>query len=327
MPSDTEVFGFQGLPALIESEATNLAGKSDEDVGREHLSHSAISDLTACSQKYGFSRDLGIVTKVKAAPLTMGKAFQLAVEESDPQVGYDDLLAGGVIMSQEDSDKLHIQATIVKCAAALYLELYSPEPDSEKELEYRVQLRNPWTGAYSRTFDLLGYADELADRDGRLVLIENKLVGQIGAPQIRKLPLDRQLALSAYGIWRATGREILEVEYRWTRKPSIKQKKGETVAEFCQRLEQDYFARPEFYAHQEKIIRSTADLVRIEAELWTWAEQIRAGRREKVWPRNTGHCAEYGGCPYMPICLGEPDAAALYEPKTDDRNNNNGGTK
>jgi hypothetical protein len=31
--------------------------------------------------------------------------------------------------------------------------------DETREMEYLVQLRNPWTGAYSRTFDLKGYAD------------------------------------------------------------------------------------------------------------------------------------------------------------------------
>jgi hypothetical protein len=35
--------------------------------------------------------------------------------------------------------------------------------DETREMEYLVQLRNPWTGAYSRTFDLKGYADGVVD--------------------------------------------------------------------------------------------------------------------------------------------------------------------
>jgi hypothetical protein len=97
-------------------------------------------------------------------------------------------------------------------------------------------LRNPWTGHYSRTFDLLGYADGLIDPGHRaptpdrhsagrpLELVENKLVGRIDQVMVQRLPLDRQLQLARYGIWRATGRTVSTVHFRWVKKPSIKRK-------------------------------------------------------------------------------------------------------
>jgi hypothetical protein len=103
------------------------------------------------------------------------------------------------------------------------------EPGAVKEFGYRVRLRNPYTGKLSRTFDLLGYADEWRNvQDSHAALVENKLVGQINAASVRKLPLDRQIALECYGTWRATGMEVREVFYRYVKKPSIKQKKDES---------------------------------------------------------------------------------------------------
>ena len=218
-----------------------------------------------------------------------------------------------------------------------------------------MQLRSPWTGAYSLTYDLHGFADGLVDPagaaaaaaldafpdvapDGPLEIIENKLVGQISAVKVQRLPLDRQLALERYGLWRATGRTVQRVHYRWVKKPSIKQRKGrqtkdgikgaETVAEFCDRIAADYEERPDFYLHEEAPqFTTTDDLLRIEADLWEWAEDIRArmrkardGRR-RVFDRNTSHCTEYGGCQFLAICTGDPDAMSLYQvrPKRTER--------
>jgi len=311
----TEILGLSGLPELIPADAENLAGKSDAEIGRDHLSHSEVSELMACGQKYGFSREQKLEPIARRPALSMGKAFQEAIEFGDPEIGFNAIMDDRTVRSQEDEDKRMIEATTVKAGARLYLEHYPAQENSQKEFGYRVRLRNPFTGAYSRTFDLLGYADELGEEGDALVVTENKFVGQISALSIRKLPLDRQVALECYGIWRATGREVTKVRYRWTRKPSIKPRKGESTGEFCARVERDYISRPDFYLHEEVLYRSTADLVRIEAELWEWANTIREGRKRNLWARNTSHCQEYGGCAFLPICLGDPDAGSLYQRK------------
>lgn len=312
----SDVFGLAGLPALIPSDAENLAGQSDKDTGREHLSHSAVSTLLACPQKYGFSYENKLEPMARRPALSMGKAFQESIEYGDPEIGYNAIMDDErFITDQEGENKRMIEATTVRAGSRLYLASYPAQTQSQKEYEYRVKLRNPYTGSYSRTFDLLGYADELAEEGGNLVVTENKFVGQIGALQIRKLPLDRQVALECYGIWRATGREVKKVRYRWTRKPSIKPRKGEAIGDFCQRLELDYHSRPDFYLHEEVIFRSTADLVRVEAELWEWANLVRESRKRSLWSRNTGCCGDFGGCQFIPICLGDEDAAALYQRK------------
>jgi hypothetical protein len=215
--------------------------------------------------------------------------------------------------TQEAEDKHRVNCAIVRAAAALYLRKWPAPAGERREFEFLVRLRNPWTGHYSRTFDLLGYADAL-EGEGPFKLTENKLVGRVDAVMVKRLPLDRQLALLRYGIWRAEGHPVSEVAFRWIKKPSIKQRQKETVQEFCDRLAADYEEREDFYAYEPPASYITAaDLLRIECELWTWAEQLRQLRRQRIYDRNTSVCSEYGGCKYLPICSGDLDAMSLFQ--------------
>lgn len=305
---------LQGLPELIASDEKNLAG---EETGRAHLSHSSLNAQLACQQLYGYQYVDRIQTISKRPPQRMGAAFALALETADPKAGMAYVAEHSIILSQEDEDRARIEGMIVGAAAREYLAKYGEPKPTEREYAYRVRLRNPWTGRYSQTFDLLGYADQLIDHGLTFELVEDKLVGSIQDVAVRRLPLDRQLALTCYGVWRATGKAVEEVRYRFTRKPSIKQKKDESIDEFLARLDTDYADRPEFYLREEPLTRTTDDLVRTEAELWMWAQQRRDADRQRVYPRNSSHCHDYGGCAFLPLCTGDPDAPSLYEPKGD----------
>jgi hypothetical protein len=321
-------------PILRPSDATNLAGV---ETGRAHLSHSRIGMFLACHRRYELHYEERLEPVSRPAALSMGSAFQKAIELQDPGAGPRVLdgwvpertVRKGVDMwpwdwrkpveplhfhTQEAEDKHRINQAIVRAAAALYLRRWPSPVGEAREFEYRVRLRSPWTGRYSQTFDLQGFADGLIDRsDAWLELVENKLVGRIDQITVQRLPLDRQLQLGRYGVWRATGRPVNRVHYRWVKKPSIKQRQGETVDEFTDRLAADYEAREDFYSYEPPPSYITAaDLLRIEAELWTWAEQLRALRRQRIYDRNTASCSDFGGCKYVAICSGDPDAEHLY---------------
>ena len=365
---------------LRPSDATNLAGKTDEELGRRHLSHSSTQMLLACNRKYELKYRKGLELIEASRPLSLGKAFQKAIEHQSPEFGVRALrgqepcpecggsgevereqgmdccgTCGGSGWTVGDVDqrtpsqleRLIVDEAIVAGASKLYLSKWPAGPGETREFEYRVRLRSPYTGAYSRTFDLLGYADGLVGagivhskigdtaiyNDARGVpqvghglrvgehaayeLIENKLVGEISPQKVQRLPLDRQVSLARYGIWRATGRKVETVRYRWVRKPSIRLRKNETIEEFAERIRQDYEARPDFYYHEEEPqFATTGDLLRIEAELWQLAEILRHSERGRIYVRNTAHCSDFGGCPYVPICTGDPDAMSLYRRTT-----------
>lgn len=293
---------------LRPAEGENFAG---QDTGREHVSHSALSTFLTCQRKYDWDKNHRLEPIATRRPLGMGRAYQLCIEHGDLNRAAR-VREGVDVLSQADEDRLRVEEVTVRAAAALYLDRWGTPPTERREVEYRVRLRSPWTGRYSNTFDLLGYADGVIERDAHLELIENKLVGRIDAMTVRKLPLDRQVTLACYGLWRATAKTVQLVHYRYVKKPSIKQRQGESIDEFLERLAGDYLARADFYAHEERLFRTPDDLLRIEAELWMWAEQLRSARRQRVWPRDTARCGDYGGCPFVALCAGDPDAASLY---------------
>jgi hypothetical protein len=295
---------------LRPSDAENLAG---QETGRDHLSHSSISTQTNCLRKWGWRYHEHLDLIERPRPLGMGRAFHKGIELGDPKAGADALReAAPEFLDKQGEERLRIDAAIVRAAAALYLERFGKPEDEQPEYEYCVRLRSPWTGRPSQTFDLLGYADGVRDKGAWLELVEVKFVGRIDAVDVRRLPLDRQVSLACYGLWRATGKEVREVSYRFVKKPSIRQKQGESVDEFCARVGEDYAERPDFYSHDERVFRSSDDLALIEAELWEWAEQRRQAVHRDFYPRNSSHCSDYGGCQYIPLCTGDPDAMALY---------------
>lgn len=296
---------------LRPSDAENLAG---QDTGRDHLSHSSLTTFLNCARRYEFDKVQRLELVDRPKPLALGSAFQKAIELKDPDAGASLLRESSRVLTQDDENRLRIDEATITAAARLYLSRWPGGGGTYREYEYRVRLRNPWTGHYSRTFDLLGYADGMSDEGDWLELVENKFVGQIGKVSVKKLPLDRQVSLACYGLWRATGKRVAKVRYRFVKKPTIRQKQTETVDQFIARLTADY-ADPErlaFYSHEEPVFRTDADLLRVEAELWTWAEQIRVQRRGAFFPRNSSHCNDFGGCPFLALCVGDPDAEHLY---------------
>lgn len=295
---------------LRPSDVQNLEPQTDAEAGRGHLSHSAITMLLACQRRWGWHYDAGLEQIARPRPLAMGSAFHKAIELRDPVKGAAEM--DRPTADQAEYDSLLKDKAIVACAAAAYMARW-PEEARTRELKYRIRLRSPYTGAYSRTFDLVGAADGVIDHGAYLELEEDKLVGRIDEITVKKVALDRQLGLTCYALWRVTGKPVRVVRKRFIKKPSIKQRQNETVEQFCARVAEDYEARPDFYAIEPPPSYITsADLLRIECELWVWAEQLRALRRAKVYDRNTSACGDYGGCQYLPLCAGDPDAKALF---------------
>jgi hypothetical protein len=295
---------------LRSPDLENHIGKSDAETGHQHLSHSGIGTLLACRRRWGFRYDERLELIAKPKPLAMGKAFHHGIEHGDPVAGAN--LLDRATSDQDEYDRLLIDKAIVACAVKAYLDRWG-RGDGDREVGYRIRLRSPYTGAYGRTFDLLGYADGVTDHGGYLELHEDKLVGSIDKLKVRRVRLDRQVALESYALWRVTGKPVRQIRYRFVRKPSIKRRQKETTEAFIARLEADYVERrDDFYTEEEQTLRSSDDLLLTEQELWAWAEELRQAKAARMYPRNTDSCSDYGGCEFLDLCLGDPDARSLY---------------
>ena len=182
----------------------------------------------------------------------------------------------------------------------------------QREVQFRVPIVNPETGRPSRSFVLAGKIDAIVDVGGRWFVEEYKSAGALNGMYVDRLQLDTQVTLYVYAAQRQWDIEIAGVIYRVGRKPSIRHTQKETAAQYRDRLLADYQARPDFYFFEWDLARTQEQLLEFERDLWTQTQRHLVDRRLGFHPKNTSRCTEFGGCPYMPLCLGRPDAEALY---------------
>lgn len=296
---------------LRPPERVNLDGTDTGD--RDCLSHSRLGVFLSCQEKFNWHYEHRLEPAVKKPALTMGSAFAHALETGDPQAGFNQVIEERDALLLEHSgdpwivipslESAEIDATIVLATAGAYLKRYGTQ-DVRREVTFRARIRNPQTGAYSRTFDVQARVDGLTPTG----LVEDKLVGRIDHVTERKLILDRQVTLGCYMAWRCEGLDIHDVLYRMTKKPAIKRTQKETHDEYLARIVSDYAERPDFYLQEFRLERTPEDFLRLEHELWQWCSQIREARHAGVFPRNTASCSEYGGCKFLGLCTREPGA-------------------
>lgn len=299
---------------LRAPECVNLAG---QETGRAHLSHTSLSTLLACQERFNLHYEQRLRPAVTAKPLSMGAAFATALELNDPERAWSHVIAqseqeaehaaGSPWLVTPDREQVEIDAQIAQEAARCYLDHYGSHEMREHEM--RVRIRNPRVGGrYSLSHDLLGRVDAVDLKEG--LLIEDKLTTSQAIIKLeQRVRIDRQVSIECYLIWRTSAVLISEVQYRVTRKPAIRRGKNETHEHFLDRIAEEYASRPDFYlVEPPPVERGLDDFLRLEKEMWRWAELLRECRRDGTWPRNTAACLDHGGCVYLPLCSGEPGA-------------------
>lgn len=306
---------------LREPECVNLEPATDAGVGRGHLSTTGIGTMLACEQRWFWDQERRLAPAIRPVSLEMGAAFAEAVAAGDPEHARATILDAGAQAIAEHGaspwvavpsrEQAEISAQIACEASRAYLACYGAHELREHPM--RVRIRNPRTGRPSLSFDLVCRVDGL-DLDGG-ELIEDKLVAQIprkAGEMDRRLRLDRQVSICCYVTWRTTGVLVERVRYRMTLKPAIRQNKNEFHDDYLARIASEYATRPEHYLAEFEATRTLSEFLRLEHELWRWAEQLRSARADGVWPRNTGACADFGGCRFLPLCSEEPGAEHQY---------------
>lgn len=157
--------------------------------------------------------------------------------------------------------------------------------------------------------DLVGRVDGLS-ADG--CLVEHKTTGsEIGEDYEYNLMWDEQIL--AYML--ATGTR--KVYYTVCRKPTIRQKKGETEEEFYNRMIDWYDDDTEHKIRLLEIERTDEEVAQYERDLQEIVQEIH---RCDLYYRNTCHCTKWGRrCEYAGICLnhkaGEPCTGYMHREK------------
>lgn len=299
--------------ALRPPERINLAGV---ETGRGHLSQSALKTFLTCQQQYSYHYEHNLAPAITSTPLAIGRAFAQALEEGEPEAAARLIKAESAIESERaagspwivapDTRDVETNAVTATEAARCYLTQYGQH--GTREVELRARVRNPAVGGrYSHTHDVMARLDSLSS--DYHTIYEDKFVSQIPRANLAsKVRLDRQVQIQAYLVWRVYGVLVTEVRYRMTLKPAIRQRQNETFEEYLARIATEYATRADHYLAEEVVHPTLDDFLRLERELWRWAEQIRESRKDGTWPRNTGACHDFGGCRFLALCAGEPGA-------------------
>ena len=222
----------------------------------------------------------------------------------------------------------HLATAMVKAYAARY-----PEEDFEivaLEKGFEEKIVNPATGAPSRSFSLAGKVDGIVRKDGQYFLLEHKTASQIDSGYLERLWGDFQIQLYCWYIEQTFGWRISGVIYNILAKAKLRQKQGETEAEYearCAELiaksktgktsakrrepetDEEFQARlAEWYAqpdafHREMLFVSRDQFETLRAELWELTRSFLDARRRGVFYQNTSQCFTYGRpCPYFALC-------------------------
>ncbi len=213
----------------------------------------------------------------------------------------------------------------------------------EVEKSFMGEIRNPDTNRPSQTFVMAGKADAIVRRPDGMYLVEHKTASSVDANYLDKLWTDTQIALYSFYL-RQLGYPIVGVIYNVLLKSRLKQKVGETEAEYEARRAElaasnksgrstakrqlpesdeafhgrlaEWYARPEAF-HREHIFLSEDRLAMLQEEVWEITQQYLDARRRGKWLLNTSNCFSFQRpCEYLPFCQSgfNPNVADnLYE--------------
>ena len=308
---------------------------------REVLTYSAIRLFQGCRWKYNLRMNEGLTSLAQDDNLYLGSVWHSVLEiwygTNDYQTKVE--LASKLI---DQSFPKHISDSRQKrnwhlCHAMCkgYVNRYTEDEFKVLgvEMEFVIPIINPATNRSSRSFELRGKVDGLAQlkQTGELFLLEHKSAAQITGDYIERLPSDFQINLYAMALSRFLKRKISGVIYCITRKASLKQSEGETEEQFeirkaelikksktgktsakrkipetddafRERLIEKY-RDPEMY-YREVLYLSAEDAARTTSELWDITKLILAAKRESTWIPNWDNCFKFGNqpCMYWALC-------------------------
>lgn len=303
------------------------------------LTASRLRDARACQRKHRYRYIDRYAPVEDASPLRFGTMFHHALAAWWSGEG-DSRLHDAICTIPTIADPF--EAAMVRALMMGYDARWGAQELNvlTVEQEFRVHLVNPETGAASRSWDLGGKFDAIAQEPtGRTILVEHKTTSQDiaqGGDYWKRLRLDGQVSIYFQGA-RAAGYEIEECLYDVIRKPSIRPLKAtpdearkytksgdlyanqrehdETAEEYFARLCESIIADPDKHYGRGTIVRLEAEMEEAMFDTWVIGQQLRSAMTADRFPRNVDACVSFGStCAFFPVCSGEAslDDARLY---------------
>lgn len=321
------------------------AATSIDIVGRVHLrvvSDSELRTLRACMRRHHYTYDLLRRPLEKGDALRFGSLWHLGLEHwwgRDVTTPEARLEAGLIAMRSQEVYDPYALVTAEELLVA-YTARWGAAPIRTIAVERRFEmpLINPETGFASKTFRRGGKIDAIAvdmsAGNEEQCIVEHKTTTadiEEGSPYLRKVrSLDTQVSTYMAGA-RSLGYAPTKCVYDVVRKPGIKplkatpvdarkytkagllyatqRERDETPEEYRARLREDINERPSRYFARVDIVRLDDEEREHAFDVWQLTRLMREAQLNGFAPKNPDNCAQWGGCPYLPVCEGTADIA------------------
>ena len=282
-------------------------------MGRQEIwTHSRIKTRMNCPWMEHLRYELELVPIRRKEALSIGEAVHKGIETWSLETALS-CFDGIFPADQQEADELEVAKATVEGMLTGYFDRYEPFEDHKPETEFRLPLILKG-GRKSRVHYIAGKIDDIVHTPQGDWLVEYKTASQLTASYFDRLYVDDQITTYCYAA-RRLGMNPVGVIYRVLRKPTIRPRKGESIRQYTDRLIEDYKARPDFYFFEQKLYRSQDDLNVFEIELRDKVLTFDRDKKSSLNFRNTSHCSNYAGCPYLPLCTRQNEAQELYEHK------------
>ena len=195
----------------------------------QRLTASRLACMRRCPRQHSYQYEMRLSRVTIAPALRMGSAFHKGLELRNEGKSLGE--AAAAVDEQYYSDAAQVAGREVEAAtiAALLSGYYWRYENDDfayeaGEMEWEMPLRNPETGASSRTFVLAGKIDAMVLlADGRQAVMEYKTAGEdisTDSEYWQRLTIDPQIGLYVLAA-RHLRYDVQVVEYDVTRKPGI----------------------------------------------------------------------------------------------------------
>jgi hypothetical protein len=200
------------------------------------------------------------------------------------------------------------------------------------ELEFNAPLRNPDTGAMSRTWTLGGKLDVLVmvASTGEIAVVEHKHTSVDAGPgsdYLKRLRMDGQVTTYFAGA-SALGHDVASCIYDVLVKPgqrplratppesrkytkdgrlyAAQRERDETPEEYRARLLEAIAAAPNDHYLRANVVRHEAEMHEGMGDIWETGRGMREAELAQRHPRNPDACVRYGRtCEFFGVCTGE----------------------
>lgn len=271
------------------------------------FSHSRINCFKQCPKMfdYKYNQHLFRIDGDSTA-LILGKAFHRGIELGNVEELEKEL--------DDNNDFLDENAETNKVIVLAMVEAFFNKfpHHNEGNVKHEVEIKTDFDDN-----EFIMYADAIVEEPDGLILREYKTASRIDATYIDKLEFNDQISRYCLAIEQELGKKVKKIEYYVAKKPLLRQKNGETLEQFRERLvekiteDEESIQYFELHRTKEQLEEEKEDLI----------YDMNVINNTKRYTKNLSACSCYGNCPYLNLCMKEKDAELLYEVKEGDERN------